>query len=51
MDKILPRYTSSLHQDEFISEEEQSMSLPPLSLKFTLPPLDNVSREVAVIDL
>lgn len=49
MDKILSQYTSSPHQDESYSEQEQqdmATSLPPLSLKFTLPPLENVSCEL-----
>ena len=46
MDKIVSQYTRSPHQNEFYSEREQqelTESLPPISLKFNLPPLDNVS--------
>lgn len=46
MDKLVAQYTHSPHQDEFYSEREQqelTECLPPISLKFNLPPLDNVS--------
>lgn len=46
MDKIVSQYTRSPHQNEFYSEREQqelTETLPPISLKFNLPPLDNVS--------
>lgn len=45
MDKLVAQYTRSPHQDEFFSEAEQqelSETTPPISLKFNLPPLDNV---------
>lgn len=45
MDKLVAQYTRSPHQNEFYSEQEQrdlTESLPPLSLKFNLPPIDNV---------
>jgi hypothetical protein len=46
MDKLVAQYSRSPHQNEFYSEQEQhdlTESLPPLSLKFSLPPVDNVS--------
>lgn len=46
MDKIVAQYSRPSHQNEFYSEQEQqdlTESLPPLSLKFALPPVDNVS--------
>lgn len=46
MDKIAAQYSRPSHQNEFYSEQEQqdlTESLPPLSLKFALPPVDNVS--------
>lgn len=46
MDKLVSQYSRSAHQNEFYSEQEQqefSESLPPLSLKFSMPPVDNVS--------
>lgn len=46
MDKIVAQYSRPPHQNEFYSEQEQqdlTESLPPLSLKFSLPPVDNVS--------
>lgn len=46
MDKIVSQYTRSPHQNEFYSEQEQqelTEALPPISLNFKLPPLDNVS--------
>lgn len=45
MDKIVSQYTRS-PQNEFYSEQEQqelTETLPPISLNFKLPPLDNVS--------
>lgn len=45
MDKLVAQYTQSPHQNEFYSEQEQhdlTESLPPISLKFDLPPVDNV---------
>lgn len=46
MDTIVAQYTRSPFENEFYSEEEQrnlTESLPPLSLKFDLPPVGNVS--------
>lgn len=46
MDKLVAQYTQPAHQNEFQSEPEQqdfASGLPPLSLKFALPPVDNVS--------
>lgn len=51
MDKIVSQYTRSPHQNEFYSEREQqelTETLPPISLKFNLPPLDNVSSVYCV---
>ena len=51
MDKIVSQYTRSPHQNEFYSEQEQqelTETLPPISLKFNLPPLDNVSWDYRV---
>lgn len=45
MDKLVAQYSRPPHQNEFYSEQEQrdlTESLPPLSLKFNLPPVDNV---------
>lgn len=42
----MAQYSRPPHQNEFYSEQEQqdfTESLPPLSLKFSLPPVDNVS--------
>ncbi|TPR04374.1 Protein kinase domain family protein [Aspergillus niger] len=44
MDKLVAQYSRPPHQNEFYSEQEQrdlTESLPPLSLKFNLPPVDN----------
>ncbi|TQB70120.1 Proteasome subunit beta type-5 [Monascus purpureus] len=44
MDKLVAQYTRPPHQNEFYSEQEQralTETLPPLTLKFDLPPLDN----------
>ncbi|RJE17660.1 hypothetical protein PHISCL_10005, partial [Aspergillus sclerotialis] len=44
MDKLVAQYTRRPHQDEFYSEQEQrdlTETLPPISLKFDLPPVDN----------
>lgn len=53
MDKLVAQYSRPPHQHEFYSEQEQqdlTESLPPLSLKFSLPPVDNVSIcEAAVV--
>jgi hypothetical protein len=46
MDTLVARYSRSSFQDEMYSEQQQrelSQCLPPLSLKFDLPPLSNVS--------
>jgi hypothetical protein len=46
MDKIVAQYSRPSHQNEFYSEQEQqdlAETLPPLSLKFALPPVANVS--------
>lgn len=46
MDKLVAQYSRPQHQNEFYSEQEQqdlTESVPPLSLKFALPPVDNVS--------
>lgn len=44
MDKIVSQYTRSPEQDEFLAEQQElTETTPPLSLKFNLPPLDNVS--------
>lgn len=44
MDKIVSQYTRSPEQNEFLAEQQElTESTPPLSLKFNLPPLDNVS--------
>lgn len=48
MDKLVAQYTRRPHQDEFYSEQEQralTETLPPISLKFDLPPVDNVSLQ------
>lgn len=45
MDKLVAQYASSPHQNEFYSDQEQrdlTETTPPLSLKFNLPPVDNV---------
>lgn len=47
----MSQYTRSPHQNEFYSEQEQqelTETLPPISLKFNLPPLDNVSWDYCV---
>ena len=46
MDKLVAQYSRPPHQNEMYSEQEQqelSANVPPLSLKFSLPPVDNVS--------
>ena len=46
MDKLVAQYSRPPHQNEMYSEQEQqdlTASVPPLSLKFSLPPVDNVS--------
>lgn len=50
MDKIVSQYTRS-PQNEFYSEQEQELTetLPPISLNFKLPPLDNVSLWLLVL--
>lgn len=45
MDKLVAQYTRPSHQDALFSEAEQqelTETTPPISLKFNLPPLDNV---------
>ena len=52
MDQLVRQYTRSPHQNEFYSEQEQhdlTESLPPLSLKFALPPVANVSSIVVIL--
>lgn len=42
----MAHYSRPPHQNDFYSEQEQqdlTETLPPLSLKFSLPPVDNVS--------
>ncbi|KAI9926932.1 hypothetical protein MW887_004031 [Aspergillus wentii] len=46
MDKLVAQYSRRPHQNEFYSEQEQhdlTESHPSISLKFNLPPVDNVS--------
>jgi hypothetical protein len=46
MDKLVAQYSRTHHHNEMYSEQEQedfASSVPPLSLKFSLPPVDNVS--------
>lgn len=46
MDKLVAQYSRPTHQNEFQTEPEEqdfASGLPPLSLKFALPPVDNVS--------
>lgn len=46
MDKLVAQYSRPPHQNEFYNEQEQqdlTEGMPPLSLKFSLPPVDNVS--------
>lgn len=45
MDKLVAQYSRQTDQNEFHTEQEQDLTegLPPLSLKFSLPPVDNVS--------
>lgn len=47
MDTLVAKYSRSPYEDEFYSEQQQremTECLPPLSLKFDLPPIENVSR-------
>lgn len=51
MDKLVAQYTRPQHQNDFYSEAEQqelTEGMPPLSLKFALPPLDNVSSSDSI---
>jgi hypothetical protein len=51
MDKLVAQYSRPPHQNELYNEQEQedlSASVPPLSLKFALPPVDNVSSKSAM---
>lgn len=45
MDKIVAQYSRPSHQNVYSEQEQQDLaeSLPPLSLKFALPPVANVS--------
>jgi 20S proteasome subunit beta 5 len=46
MDTLVAQYSRSPFQDEMYSEQHQrelTQTLPPLSLKFDLPPIANVS--------
>ena len=45
MDAVVARYSQPTHlEDEQLQDEEDlSLSTPPLSLKFALPPIGNVS--------
>ncbi|KAJ9481362.1 hypothetical protein VN97_g12116 [Penicillium thymicola] len=46
MDKLVAQYSRPPHQNEMYSEQEQqdlTASVPPLSLKFNLPPVDDHS--------
>jgi 20S proteasome subunit beta 5 len=52
MDKLVAQYSRPPHQNEFYSEQEQqelTESLPPLSLKFALPPVANVSYSLGTL--
>lgn len=52
MDKLVAQYSRLPHQNEFYSEQEQqdlTETVPPLSLKFSLPPVENVSVTEAKI--
>jgi 20S proteasome subunit beta 5 len=52
MDKLVAQYSRPPHQNEFYSEQEQqelTESLPPLSLKFALPPVANVSHSLGTL--
>lgn len=54
MDKLVAQYSRQPDQNEFYSEQEQqdlTESLPPLSLKFSLPPVDNVSFRIPALPL
>lgn len=54
MDKLVAQYSRQPDQNEFYSEQEQqdlTESLPPLSLKFSLPPVDNVSFRMPTLPL
>lgn len=54
MDKLVAQYSRPAHLNEFYSEQEQqdlTESLPPLSLKFSLPPVDNVSDYHSGLDI
>lgn len=45
MESLVAQYARTPHQNEFYSEHEQrglTETAPPLSLKFDLPPVDNV---------
>lgn len=52
MDKLVSVYSRPPHKDDFYSEQEQrdlTENLPPLSLKFDLPPIDDVSPLFSLI--
>jgi 20S proteasome subunit beta 5 len=54
MDKLVAQYSRPPHQNVFYSEQEQqdlTESLPPLSLKFALPPVANVSYSLRTLHL
>ena len=54
MDKLVAQYSRPPHQNEMYSEQEQqdlTASVPPLSLKFSLPPVDNVSLRWILLHL
>lgn len=53
MDKLVAQYSRPAHLNDFYSEQEQqdlTESLPPLSLKFSLPPVDNVSPFISNVN-
>jgi hypothetical protein len=50
MDTLVAKYSGSAYQDELYSEEQQrnlTECLPPISLKFDLPPVAKVSCDAA----
>lgn len=53
MDSLVAQYSRPAHQQAFYSDQEQhdlTETAPPISLKFDLPPVDNVRAPIAAPD-
>lgn len=54
MDTLVAKYSGSAYRDELYSEEQQrdlTECLPPISLKFDLPPVAKVSGDTDRLEM